>query len=170
MKLYVFSAKLFTNIRIGFEKRMWAVSDKVDDQAFMLQRFTKSRDMLIGSFGLLYCSESGNQCFTMPFTILSQPEEPTSTISDVWPQVWGLPFKINPLGPPERTIQLHAATNLWPIFRNVETPDHERVNAPARMKGMNGRLQFLPNKISEKDWFLITRDLGYRDNITSNLA
>jgi hypothetical protein len=128
---------------------MWAVSD-IDDST-MRQRHTKSRDMLPGSFGLLYCSE--DHSFTTPFEVLTQPT--FETVSGVWPEPWGLPFRIKPLGSPTRTLHKDVAKHSWRCLRDTTNPTFA-------LRGINGRTIFLPTQIPDSDWTMILRDLGFR--------
>src|SRR6516165_8745878 len=129
IRLWVFASKNLRNILIGFNARMWAVSE-IDDGS-MKARFTKSQRMSIGEHGLIYCSE--NQSFTMPFRILSKAR--FEKITDVWPETWGLPFSIEALGSPNRGLPLYSAKRSWRYLHNVENPTH-------RLKGRNGKTVF----------------------------
>ena len=151
IRVWLSASKNLRNIRIGFNAQKWAVSE-IDD-ASMNARFTKSRRMSIGEHGLIYCSE--NQSFTMPFTILSKPR--FEKITDVWPEPWGLPFSIEPLGSPGHRVPLYSAKRSWRCLHDVRNPTH-------RLNGMNGKTVFVPNDIPEEDWQSIIRHLGFRPN------
>ena len=155
MRIWFFPSENIRNIQIGFEARMWAVSE-IDD-ATMRQRYTKSRDMQPGSFGLLYCSE--DHAFTMPFEVVTQPI--FKTISGVWPEPWGLPFHIKPLGGPARTLHKDVAIRSWHCLRDTTNPTF-------KLNGMNGRTIFLPTEMPDLDWAMIIRDIGFREEAANN--
>jgi hypothetical protein len=148
MQLWIFSSKKYKNIEIGFRSEKWAVS--IIDGSTTQQRHTKSRKMLPGSRGLLYCSE--NHTFTVPFEVITLPAQ--ETISDVWPEIWELPFHIKPLGSPIRMVGLAVAKRSWICLK-------DSTNAACTLNGVNGRTVFLPNKISDNDWIKIIKDVGF---------
>jgi hypothetical protein len=148
MKLWLFSSKKSENIELGFKAKRWAVS--IIDESTTKQRYTKSRDMLPGSFGLLYCSE--NRAFTLPFEVLTQPE--LKTESNIWPETWELPFAIKPLGAPNRMVGLPVAKISWDCLKNS-------TNTACTLRGVNGRTVFLPNEITNQDWVKIITDTGF---------
>lgn len=150
MKLWLFSSKKFENIELGFKAKKWAVS--IIDEPTSKQRYTKSRDMLPGSFGLLYCSE--NRAFTLPFEVLTQPEPKTE--SNIWLETWELPFDIKPLGTPNRMVSLGVAKRSWDCLE-------DSTNAACTLLGVNGRTVFLPNEITNKDWEKIIADTGFQN-------
>jgi hypothetical protein len=95
MNVYILSSKNFTNIWAAIGAGMWATSHaSPQDRA---ARLTRSRSMLPGSFGLLYCTS--NHSLTTPFIVVSQAED--RVISDIWPalRAWRsatLPPKMRP--------------------------------------------------------------------------
>ena len=151
MDLYVFSCKYERNIHIGAKARLWAVSDI--DQSSMAGRFTKSQSMVIGSRGLLYCSE--NKAFTTPFVVVTQPESVTSVVSGIWPESWALPFQIKPLGPSFRWVALNVAENSWKALRDFRNP--------TKVLNLGGLTTFVPSKIKDEDWNQIMSDLAFRE-------
>jgi hypothetical protein len=149
MQLYLFSSENIRNIEIGFKAEKWAVSDL--DETTMKMRYTKSHEMKVGAFGLLYCAE--DHFFTVPFEVLTQPI--FETIPDPWPEPWSLPFNIKPLGTPNRRVSLGVAKHSWHCLR-------DSTNAACTLNGINGRTIFVPNDIPDDDWTRIINDVGFR--------
>jgi hypothetical protein len=113
MNVYVFSSKNLTNIWAGIGAGMWATSQaSAQDRA---ARLTRSRSMLPGSFGLLYCTS--NHSLTAPFIVVSQAED--RAISDIWPERWDLPFRIRALGDPRRCLPKDEAKKVLPCFQGL---------------------------------------------------
>src|ERR687892_819885 len=88
MDLFCFASKNLTNIWAGVGARMWAVAET--SPADMKARVTKSKRMVVGSIGVLYCNETHS--FTTPFLVYSLVD-PDQVVEDVWPERWRLPFK-----------------------------------------------------------------------------
>lgn len=153
MNLYVFSSANRENIAIGVKRRLWAVSNI--DSMSIKRRFTKSQTMLPGSCGILYCSEKGGKCFTVPFRTKSQPLHVDEVVRDVWPEVWALPFEIEPLGPSSRSEPLETARRDWVIFKEVSNV--------TQITPLGGNYAFNASQISVAGWDEIVKRLGYRD-------
>jgi hypothetical protein len=113
MDIYVFASKNLTNIWARIGARLWAVS-QTEDTATAQGRKTKSQGMRIGSLGILYCNDTHS--LTTPFIVYSKPD-PDRIVSNVWPERWVLPFRILPLGTPERQLTSDDAKRLLPIFK-----------------------------------------------------
>src|SRR5262249_23594647 len=91
MNLYIFSSLNLTNIWAGIGARRWAIS--VQQAERVGGAIQKSTHMGIGSFGLIYCSDT--QAFTTPFLVASKPD-PTTIVADIWPKHWTLAFRVLP--------------------------------------------------------------------------
>ena len=130
MKIYCFSSKNITNIWAGIGAKKWAVGINSIQKTYE----TKSKNMNVGSMGVIYCTET--QCFTMPFVVLSKPKMDVK-IDNIWPETWILPFSIHPLGNPNRmlskdTVQQWIKDSNWnhifgisptQAFSSSEIPD-----------------------------------------------
>ena len=110
MKVYVFTSENLTNIWAGVGASMWAVPLSQSENSNKGRR-TKASKMPIGAFGLLYCSSI--QSFTVPFMISTQAD-PERVVENVWPGKWILPFAIQPLGTPHRTLSWTDTGKLLP--------------------------------------------------------
>lgn len=148
MDLLCFASRNLENIKRGYEARLWAVS--MANQG----RRTKARKyMSIGSRGLLYCGPLHS--FTVPFLVETTVDH-NKVVTDVWPEPWVLPFKIRPLGSPEKMLHADSAKLLWPYL-------HKRANMSGGVTAamnITGVTVFVPVDISEDDWKLILRDLA----------
>jgi hypothetical protein len=150
--VYFFSCNSAKNIKIGYENRLWAVP--AGDSTWINARHTRSRDMLPGSLGLLYCSEKNNQHFTVPFKVKTQPRN--IVVSEPWPEPWALPFEIEPLGPPSKSEPLSTVKRDWAILKNSP-------NAANELRLM-GAAAFLPVSFAISDWDKVIRHLAFRDD------
>jgi hypothetical protein len=111
--VYVFSSKNLLNIWYGYRARKWATSDIGTDQ-WIQRRYTISRDIPLGAYGLLYCSEGHRGFFSLPFRFKSRPTWEYE--KETWPgEDWVLPFRIEPLGHPICMIERDEVAD-WPIF------------------------------------------------------
>jgi len=152
MDLFCFASRSVENIRLGVRHRMWAVAT-VSDKA-MRNRISKARNHLrVGSHGVLYCNPTSS--FTTPF-IVESPADPDSTITDVWPEPWVLPFRIRPLGDPSRQVHMDDAWERWPVLRDRERSSGG-VSAAMNITGVT---VFVPVMVTDEDWALILRDLA----------
>lgn len=149
MDLFIFSSQNVTNIWAGVGARRWAVSQR--EESFLRGLVTRAERMKIGSAGVLYCSEG--KYFTTPFLVYSPPQ-PNVVVKDIWPDEWVLPFRIHPLGTPERRYPLEAAKGELPVLLNAQTENAGHVL----------RLQpttvFVPTDVSTADWEIILRNLA----------
>ena len=151
MKLYVFSCKTLTNIWAGIGAGIWAVS--VADANVMEGRKTRAKEISRGSYGLIYCSDKNIQSFTTPFLIYSTPQ-PGKIISNVWPEDWTLPFKIKPLGTPDKTWDAYDAMAKLPFAKA-----HRNKNLSSVFKLM-GTAVFSPIEVSDADIDMILKQLA----------
>ena len=149
MKLYVFSSKNLTNIWAGIGARMWAVPQGED--SWMKTIKTKSKSMMVGSCGIIYCSET--KSLTTPFLVYSFAD-PNAKITNVWPESWELPFSILPLGTPNKQLYKDDAFKKLAILRDSGKNNITQVlHIPTMMV-------FTPNEISERDWAAIIEILA----------
>jgi hypothetical protein len=151
MKLYTFICKNKTNIWAGIGARLWAVSDA--DASIMLARKTRSVDVKVGNFGLIYCSHEDSKSLTTPFIFLSSPDVSASE-SSVWPEVWKMPFRIHPLGTPRREWNAHDAAKKLPFNK-----DKNNINVTSVFKAV-GTAVFSPVEIGDADWAMILSKLA----------
>ncbi len=98
--VYCFSSENLTNIWAAYGARKWAVS--LVEARDMRVRETKSLEMPIGAYGLIWCSADNIKSFTMPFRVMSEPEWREE--HNIWPEPWTMPFSIEPLGSPARRL------------------------------------------------------------------
>lgn len=107
--------------------------------------------MQIGSLALLYCSET--QSLTTPFIVYSSPD-PEKEISNVWPETWALPFRINALGNPDKQLHKDEAQRILPMLDRNESRNigHALHLQPVTV--------FVPIDISPEDWKIIIERLA----------
>lgn len=139
MEIYVFSSKDLTNIWAGVGARKWAVSPKLAKNKGTI---TKSQRLQIGSLGILYCSDTEE--FTTPFLVKSVPEK-DGEISHVWPQKWGLPFEIAPLGSPSKRLSKNLLTKNMPSV--ISTGKQWN-----KILYVQPNFSFQPSHITAEDW------------------
>lgn len=151
MDLFVFSSRSLTNIWAGLGARMWAVSQR--DESAMRELKTKAGRMYLGALGLLYCSDPNIQALTTPFLVYSSPD-PNKVIDNVWPEPWVMPFRIHPLGTPDKQLHKDTAKTLLPIFKAKNTTNigHAFAIQPTTV--------FVPTTISSEDWQIIIEHLA----------
>lgn len=147
MNLFCFSSTSLTNIWAGVGAGLWAVS-KIDD---MKARITKSGRLDVGSFGLIYCSETSS--FTTPFVVLSKPDT-GRIVSNIWPESWALPFRIHPLGNPHRQLHVDQAKSKWRVLSSLG-----QGGVTAAMN-LTGTTVFVPKEVQSEDWTKILEDLA----------
>jgi len=156
MNLFCFASKNILNIQLGIENQLWAVATLVNQQS-MAARITKAQKYLrIGDFGILYCNPTHS--FTTPFIIKSQAD-PKVVVTDVWPEPWRLPFKIETLGDLSRQLSGKIAAERWPVIKRRLTVNKGRGGVSAAMN-ITGTTVFVPVEISSQDWDMIRRDLA----------
>jgi hypothetical protein len=151
MKLYIFSSMNWENIRIGYERQMWAVSPALD--SVMSARRTRARDVRVGDRGILYTRKGPYPVLTTPFTFASEPDL-YGSISGVWPEAWEMPFKIRPFGSPKRVWNAHHAAQQLPF--NAE---RQETNLSS-VFNVTGTTVFAPIEIGEEDWSMLVRRLA----------
>lgn len=149
MELYCFASNSLANIWVGIGSKTWAVNQTSDID--MSRRITKASKIKIGSLGLLYCNETHS--FTTPFIIYSKPN-PNKVIKNIWSGSWVLPFKIFPLGNPEKQINKDRASRIWPIIKNS---NQKTVSAAMNITGTT---VFVPKIITQTDWEYIIQELA----------
>ncbi|MEX0735152.1 MAG: hypothetical protein WD051_11055 [Steroidobacteraceae bacterium] len=149
MELFCFASNNLTNIWAGIGAGKWAVAETkpADTRA----RVTKSKRLKIGSLGLLYCKETHS--FTTPFLVYSEPD-PDQVVTDIWPERWRLPFRIHPLGSPQRQVRMDDAKARWPTLKKSQAP-----SVTAAMN-ITGTTVFVPREITPDDWAMILTDLA----------
>ena len=145
MDIFVFASRNLTNIWAGIGARLWAVS-KSDDAKFASGRQTKSQSMRVGSFGVLYCVET--KSLTTPFIVYSKPST-KDEVKHVWPEEWVLPFKILPLGNPDRQWSTEDAKNVLPIFTKSGEKHFGKIFH------MQPVTAFAPTTIGQDDWEIL---------------
>ncbi len=150
MEIFVFSSETITNIWAGIGAHMWAVSDTGNPTTFQ-SRLTKSKNMRVGSFGILYCNETHS--LTTPFIVYSAPK-PDLVIDNVWTGKWVLPFKIFPLGNPDRQLIGRKAIRTLPIFKK------KGVTAFSKIFHIQAVTAFSPTKIDPEDWEILMNELA----------
>lgn len=147
MEIYVFSSNNLTNIWAGVGAGMWAVSLKMAQNKGTI---TKSKKLQIGSLGLLYCSDSEE--FTTPFIVKGVPKSDVA-ISDVWPERWGLPFTILPLGSPLKRLSKNVVAKELPSVKR--TGKHWN-----KILYVQPNFSFQPSTVTGEDWAFIFEALG----------
>lgn len=149
INVYCFTSKNQTNIWAGYGAKMWAVSD-VSERDMEIRR-SKSLNIPIGAFGLIYCSDG--QFFTMPFKIASEIEWKME--EKVWPEPWAMPFKIEPLGSPGYRLSKQDAYRALDCLKGA--------TSFTDVFFVGGTCAFTPSKIPDDDWQYILDDCGYDD-------
>ncbi len=156
MDLFCFASKNAENIRRGVASGWWAVATLLNQQS-MGVRITKAfRYLRPGALGLLYCNPTHS--FTTPFIIASQAD-PQSVETDIWPEPWCLPFRIEPLADLSRQLPAEEARDRWPFLRRRLAANQGGGGVSAAMN-ITGTTVFVPVPIAEEDWGIICRDLA----------
>ena len=125
----------------------------------MRVRITKAdRYFRPGDRGLLYCNPTHS--FTTPFIVESRAD-PEAIVTDIWPEPWCLPFKINPLGSLARQLPAQEAATRWPVLEQRLAANHGRGGASAALC-FTGATVFTPVEITDSDWEIILNDLAAR--------
>lgn len=157
MELFCFASRNEKNIWLGVEHQMWAVATLLNIGS-MAARATKAEKYLYpGALGLLYCTPK--HAFTTPFIVRSKADQ-TRVVTDVWPEPWRLPFKIEPLGDPSRMMSAEDAIRRWPVVRCRIGP---KGGVSAAMN-ITGTTVFVPVTITPEDWAIICHDLASRES------
>ena len=150
MELFVFSSKNLTNIWAGIGARLWAVA-KSDVASFSAGRKTKSQNMRVGSFGILYCVET--KSLTTPFIVYFKPSV-SDTINNVWPEEWILPFKMLPLGTPNQQLSIDDAKNILPILAQAANKNWTQVFH------VQATTAFSASVVGQNDWEILVGRLA----------
>lgn len=148
MDIFVFSSSNLTNIWAGVGAKKWAVSMTIATDRGSI---TKSKNLKVGSLGLIYCS--GTQEFTTPFIVRTLPEE-GSTIKDVWPEEWGLPFGILPMGSP------HLRMHKDEITKKMPSASVQGAKAWNKILYVQPTFSFQSSTVTTEDWAFIFSALG----------
>ncbi len=150
MAIFVFSSKNLTNIWAGIGAGLWAVS-KSEDQGFHKTRVTKAKNMKIGALGILYCAET--QGLTTPFVVYSKADT-QAVIGNIWPEEWVLPFKIHPLGTPNKQFPKDAVMEELPTLRAL---NHRNFGHALPIQATT---VFSPSKLVDQDWEVLVSRLA----------
>lgn len=142
---------------LGVQARMWATAT-VSFQAMKVRTTKAERYFRPGDCGLLYCNPTHS--FTTPF-IVESDADPVAVVTDIWPEPWRLPFKIQPLGSLARQLPAGVAATRWPLLEQRLAANHGKGGASAAMC-FTGATVFTPLKITSHDWELILSDLATR--------
>lgn len=146
MKIYVFSSNNLTNIWAGVGAGMWAVSNILAVKAGTI---TKAQGLKVGSLGLIYCSDT--QEFTTPFIVKASPKE--VEVKDIWPEAWGLPFEISPLGSPKKRLAKDSVAKEMPSV--LEAGKHWN-----KILYVQPSFSFQASEITPEDWAYLFARLG----------
>lgn len=154
VELFTFASRNMENIERGVEAKLWAVATVTP--AAMKSRITKSQKYLReGSRGVLYCNPLHS--FTVPFVVRSKADA-HRVVTNVWPEAWVLPFRIEPLGDLSKRVHKDKAAMTWPfLHRRMFEGNYSSVSAAMNITGTT---VFVPIEISEADWDIILDDLA----------
>jgi hypothetical protein len=153
MKLYTFICKNKTNIWAGIGAGLWAVSEA--DPQVMQGRQTRAKDVSVGSWGLIYCSDENSKALTTPFIFVSKPDV-DAVEKQVWPETWRMPFRIHPLGTPRKEWNAPDAARTLPF-----NAGSRNTNVTSVFKAV-GTAVFSPVEIGDADWSQILLRLADR--------
>ncbi len=151
MKLYVFSCTTLTNIWAGIGSRTWAVS--IVDSANTQARKTRAKNVRVGQYGIIFCTDDRLKALTTPFLITSEPDAERN-VSNIWEDEWTMPFGIHPLGTPRKLWNGHDAMKALPFNKEAGN-----THVGSVFKHM-GTTVFSPIDIGEDDWAMIIEKLG----------
>lgn len=155
MELFSFACRNIRNIELGIEHQTWAVATLLNQSA-MAARITKAERYLTpGAFGVLYCNQL--HAFTTPFIVRSRAD-PVRVVTDIWPEPWRLPFKIQTLGDLSKRIHKDRAAERWPTLRS-RLAESRRGGVSAALN-ITGTTVFVPTAITAEDWAFICGDLA----------
>jgi hypothetical protein len=148
MNVYLFASKNLTNIWAGIGARRWAVSEKAAALGVVQ---ASAKRLPVGSLGLFYCTEAKG--FTTPFLITSEPNQ-SEVVSNVWPEVWRLPFSIHPFGSPSLIMTIDSALQILPTMKASGRSKWTRVFH------IQPTSAFQPTSFSYDDWSLVINELA----------
>ncbi len=150
MEIFVFASKNLTNIWAGIGARLWAVS-QTEDSTTAQGRRTKSKNMRVGSLGILYCNDT--HALTTPFIVYSRAD-PERVITNVWPEKWVLPFRMFPLGTPARQLSADEAKQILPVFMKSGETNFGKIFHVQPVTA------FSATKIEQEDWAILISRLA----------
>lgn len=153
MELFCFASRNLRNIELGVRHQMWAVATLLNVSAMAARASKAEKYLYPGALGLLYCNP--RHSFTVPFIVRSKADQ-IKVVSDIWPESWRLPFKIEPLGDPSRMVSAEHAKTHWPVVKQRLGP---KGGVSAAMN-LTGTTVFVPVPITPADWATICDDLG----------
>jgi hypothetical protein len=107
--------------------------------------------MTVGSAGVLYCTEA--KSLTTPFLVYSAPDD-TRVVTDVWSECWALPFRIHPLGTPNRLFYKDDAMAELDVLKDSGT------NNISQALPIPAVTAFSSKDISTGDWAIILKHLA----------
>ncbi len=107
--------------------------------------------MSVGSCGIFYCSET--KSLTTPFLVYSKPD-PKVEVQNIWSKKWVLPFRIHPLGTPNKQLYKDTAMKVLPSLRASGKTNIGHV------LNIQAVTVFAPSRLTEEDWELIIRELA----------
>lgn len=146
MNVYVFSSANLTNIWAGVGAHMWAISLGQSKNPSIQG---KAKNLPIGGFGIFYCVEK--KALTTPFIVRSKPDE-KAIIVHIWPGEWALPFRIVPLGSPEKLLFIEKLVAKLPSLSPEKHWDSLFHVSPITV--------FAPSRITDEDWAVIINELA----------
>jgi len=155
MELFCFASRNLKNIELGVRHQMWAVATLLNASSMAARARKAERYLHTGAVGLLYCNP--RHAFTVPFLVRSEADQ-TKIVTDIWPEPWCLPFKIEPLGGPTRMVSAEDAKKRWPVVRDRLG----RSGGVSAAMNITGTTVFVPVVITPADWEIICSDLADR--------
>jgi hypothetical protein len=144
--VFCFTSSNLTNIWAGIGASLWAVSEVSPKD--METRKTKSLEMAVGSYGLLYCA--ANRSFSTPFKVTSEVQ--WKEIKGVWPEAWWFPFGIKPMGTSKYQLTIKETTALVDVMKGRQSVTD--------VFFLGGACTFVPSKVPDEDWRLILEELA----------
>jgi hypothetical protein len=123
------------------------------DPAVMEGRRTRAREVRIGQYGIIYCSDERIKSLTTPFLFTTTPDV-NRTEQNIWAEQWAMPFGIHSLGTPRRLWNAHEAAKSLPF--NKETGN---TNVASVFKTV-GTAVFSAIEVGVDDWAMIIEKLG----------
>lgn len=74
-------------------------------------------------------------------------------VQDVWPESWVLPFRIFPLGTPNKQLSKEKAKDLLPVFTTTKETNFGKIFH------VQAVTVFSPTQIGSEDWEILIRTL-----------
>lgn len=156
MELFCFASQNLRNIELGVRHQMWAVATLLNASAMAARARKAEKYLHPEALGLLYCNP--RHAFTVPFIVRSTADQ-EKIVTDIWPEPWCLPFKIEPLGDTSRMVPADEAKKRWPIVRDRLG----RSGGVSAAMNITGTTVFVPVVITPEDWAIICHDLATRE-------